>query len=79
MSTEFGRTIAGFTRYRWNQVKEGFVSGDKNLTFLFQLDLKQKLVPYNPHQLIYCSSKLGPTFGDGHDLCLVDQCHIVPA
>ena len=52
--TEFGRTIAGYTHYKWNQVKHGFVYDSGRKTFLLQLDLRQKLDPIMDSSLIYC-------------------------
>ena len=43
--TEFGRTIAGYTHYKWNQVKGGYVHDAGRKSFLLQLDLRQKLNP----------------------------------
>ena len=44
--TEFGRTIAGFTKYTWNTVKDGnYVNDSGRHAFLLSLDLRQKMLP----------------------------------
>jgi hypothetical protein len=43
--------------------------------FLFSLDMKEKMVPNNENNLIYCHTSFGPSFGND-DLHIVDQCHI---
>ena len=43
--TEFGRTIAGYTHYKWNHVKNGWIHDSSRKSFLLQLDLRQRLNP----------------------------------
>lgn len=71
--TEFGKTIAGFTKYTWNTAKDSWVNDADKQTFLLSLDLKEKMVPLSENNLIYCSSKYGPVFGG--DLQIQDQCN----
>ena len=71
--TEFGRTIAGYTHYKWNQVKGGYVHDAGRKSFLLQLDLRQKLNPISDNCLIYCDGGYGPTFGGGFDLSISDN------
>ncbi len=71
--TEFGKTIAGFTKYTWNSVN-AYVSNEEKNCFLLSLDMKQKMVPNNGNNLIYCNPTYGPTFGSGHDLVITNQC-----
>ena len=33
------------------------------------------MVPKDQNNLICCYSSYGPTFGNGHDLCIADGCH----
>ena len=67
--TEFGRTIAGYTPLKWNQVASGNYAADNSgKSFLLQVDLKQKMTLTQPQNAIYCHSKYGPTFGGGHDI-----------
>lgn len=40
------------------------------------MDLYQRMIPNKDLNLIYCNSTYGPTFGDGHDLYLADNCHL---
>ena len=77
VTTEFGKTIAGFTHYAWNEVANtNYVSSVEKRVFLIQLDLRQKMVPVSENKLIYCHIGYGPTFGGGHDLRLSDKCDI---
>lgn len=76
MRTEFGKTIAGFTKYTWNAVSNtNYVDDAGRHAFLLSLDLKQKMVPVSNKNLILCYSALGPTFGEGFDLHIANNCH----
>ncbi len=33
------------------------------------------MIPKDGNYLIYCNSTYGPTFGNGHDLVIHDQCN----
>lgn len=74
--TEFGKTIAGFTKYPWTQNGDYKSDGGRHC-WLLSLDLKQKMVPKCDLGLIRGSSECGPVFGghNGHDLYLIDKCH----
>lgn len=76
--TEFGRTIGGFTRYKWDTNK-GYLHDKGRHSFLFSLDLKLKMEPnkqLDGKDLMYCGSGWGPWFGGGSgDLGLSDQCN----
>ena len=77
--TEFGKTVAGYTHYRWDQVKDGnFVHDMKKRAFLLQLDKCEKMAPERDNRLIYCSSDCGPAFG-WNDLLLSDRCNTEPS
>ena len=43
---------------------------------MFSLDLKEKYIPIDGTNLTYRHRSFGPTFGDGHDLYLADNCNI---
>ena len=32
------------------------------------------MIPFDSEHLIYCSKICGPIFGNGHDLCISDNC-----
>ena len=72
--TEHGKTIGGFTHYKWNEVSNKYVRGDRDKAFLIQLDRKEKMVPQEENHLIYCSREWGPSFGDD-DIFIDDSCH----
>ena len=73
--TEFNKTIGGYTRYRWNKVGDGtYVSHKNRDAFLFQLQLKEKMIPKSNDDLIYCQSGVGPAFGKG-DLIISNNCN----
>jgi predicted NAD-dependent protein-ADP-ribosyltransferase YbiA (DUF1768 family) len=72
--TEHGKTIAGYSHYKWNQVDCGYVSDPDRRAFLLQLDSNKRLIPTSDHNLICCSSNDGPVFGSS-DLCIGDNCN----
>jgi hypothetical protein len=72
--TEFGKTIAGFSHYKWNAVSNGWVHDEGRKAFLLSLDSGEKYVPQNGQKLIFCNPSCGPRFGEGHDLCIADDC-----
>jgi hypothetical protein len=74
--TEFGKTIAAFTPYKWHSVpNDQFVSNPAGGSFILALDLKEKLIPVETTQLIYNYPNNGPTFGGGCDVYISDQCN----
>ena len=74
--TEFGKTIAGFSHYKWNQVSDYKNVEDSNRrSFLLQLDSMEVLMPQKDCGLIQCFSGAGPAFGRYHDLYITDNCH----
>ena len=66
-----GKTIAGYSHYKWNQVS-GYVKDSGRRVFLVQMDLGEKLVPQSDNRLIYCHQKRGPSFGSD-DLTLFNE------
>ncbi len=74
MRTEFGKTIGGFSQYAWDAVSNSYLNEVGKNSFIFSLDLKEKFVPVGTNNLIYCNTDFGPTFGNGHDLFISDQC-----
>jgi hypothetical protein len=73
--TEFGRTLAGYTHYKWNAVSKGYVHDEGRRAFLLSFDQKEKYVPQGRDKLIYCHPNYGPVFGGGFDLCIADNCY----
>ena len=73
--TDFGRTIAGFTRRKWDSVS-GDVNGESKDAFLLQVDLMQKMLHQNG-RLICCHANFGPCFGNGRDFGINDNCNTV--
>jgi hypothetical protein len=71
--TEFGRTIAGYTNYKWNAVR-GYVRDEGRRAFLLSFDHAEKYVPQQEKNLIYCQSGNGPIFGR-YDLVIADGCN----
>ena len=72
--TEFGKTIAGYTHYKWNTTNSAYFYDSAKRTFLLQMDLYQKMVNVTGKNLIYCGSNQGPWFGH-NDLGLRDNCN----
>ena len=67
-----GKTIAGYSHYKWNQVKDDYVNDNGRRVFLIQMDLGEKLVPHCDKKVIYCHRKIGPSFGNA-DLRLFNE------
>ena len=53
------------------------MSDPNSRVFIFSLDLKEKFVPMNSRNLIYCNSLSGPTFGggNGNDIFICNNCN----
>jgi len=74
--TEFGKTIGGFSQYKWNKEYSGnYVNDTARQSCLLQLDLHEKMIPIHDQSLIMCKKTLGPTFGGGWDLSISDCCN----
>ena len=74
--TEFGRTVAGYTHYKWNEMPNGnYVKDSARRAFLLLLDLQEKLVPIKDDQLICNLTTYGPIFGGGCDFVITDNCN----
>jgi hypothetical protein len=43
--TEFGRTLAGYSHYKWNAVSKGYVHDEGRRAFLLSFDQQEKYVP----------------------------------
>jgi len=75
--TEFGKTIAGYSHYKWNHVESGMdVCDSAKKSFLLQVDLHEKYVPVDSTSLICCNDTCGPIFGKGsRDIYIPDSCN----
>ena len=71
--TNFGKTIAGFTRHKWDSTSK-WVKGEAKGTFLLQVDLMRKMVHQNG-VVISCFAGNGPVFG--YDFQIKDNCNTV--
>ena len=74
VKTEFGQTIAGFTAYKWDQVKNNYVNDTAKKTLLMQVDKKERMRPRNRKMQIFCKNDFGPMFGNG-DLFISNHCN----
>ena len=63
--TEFGKFIGGYTDLPWKVAASDYEikSGNTKTTFLFSLDLKEKMIPKDPKYCISHSRNSGPIFG----------------
>ena len=81
MRTNYGRTLGGYSHYKWmnddKMIKEGMdrntVIDERRRTFLLQMDEQHKLVPETDDNLIFCSLYIGPCFG--YNLQIGDNCN----
>ena len=60
IETKKGNKFGGYTELQWEQ--DGKFKKDKS-TFIFSFDNKEKYLPRNDNDSIYCSSFYGPVFG----------------
>ena len=73
--SEYGKTIAGFTHYKFNQVNNTYLNDAGRHAFLLQLDLQEKMVPISDNNILYCYSPHGPLFGGGNpDFGILQDC-----
>ena len=74
--TEYGKTMGGYTHYKWNHVTNcTWVDDAARRAFLLQLDIHEKMPAVQDNRLIKCNSSHGPYFGAGAtDLYLSDNC-----
>ena len=72
---ECGFIFGGYTEAVWESLREKY-RPDSN-AFVFSLTNKEnrpfKMHTTNVKHSIYCSSSLGPVFGDGHDIYIADN------
>ena len=76
--TSFGKLIGGFTTLPWvapDDEKPFYCIDNEKKSFIFSFDLKQKFNLKNPEFAILCSDNMGPVFGGGSDLEIVNDCH----
>lgn len=76
--TSFDKLIGGFTPLPWIQCDDDYkyYKDDSNKSFLFSLTNGKKYNLINPLFTICISSEVGPIFGGGSDLEVVDNCNI---
>lgn len=75
--TDHGKIIGGFTPLCWNipkSEKRVYLKDDEMKSFLFSLNLNRKLPIENEDFAILCSDNMGPVFGGGSDLEVVNNC-----
>lgn len=72
IKTNDGKRIGGFTEVSWAS-SNSYKADSK--AFIFSLDTSQKFVQWrNFNCAIYDYSSYGPTFGNGHDIYIGNQC-----
>ncbi len=71
-----GRRFGGFSTQNWCQSSVGASYSRAPNSFIFNLSNKQKFELNDPffNNAIYRHNSYGPTFGNGYDLYLADQC-----
>jgi hypothetical protein len=50
--TQFGKTIAGYSHYKWNAVHDDWVRDEGRQAFLLSFDYGEKYVPQSGKKLI---------------------------
>ena len=74
IKTNFGKLIGGYTILSYNSTG-GWIVDNSSKCFLFSLTLGKKYPMISTANTIYDGFTYGPTFGVGHDLCLVNNCN----
>ena len=80
--TTDGWKFGGFTDATWENTIEDWIDGDHKLTdntFLFSLNLQKKYYSLYLRSIIMCGLHRGPTFGEGPDIYVVDNCFSNPS
>ena len=66
-----GYRCGGFTTVSWSS--RGNYANDQN-AFIFSLDYKEQYFSYDGNNAIYDNGSYGPTFGNGYDLSIANNC-----
>jgi hypothetical protein len=71
VKTTANNIFGGYTSQSWDSSNSYKTD---HQSFLFSVDKLAKYDIKNSHtQAIYCHSTLGPTFGNGYDICISDN------
>jgi len=73
--TSFDKLIGGFTSLPWKDGKFTYITDYSNRTFLFSLTNNKKYLMKNPSYAICHGTDIGPIFGGGSDLEIVNDCN----
>lgn len=76
--TNFGKLIGGFTPLPWVAPEDGkpfYCIDSEGKSFVFSFNLNAKFPLKNSEFAILCSDNMGPVFGGGSDLEIVDECN----
>lgn len=72
----YGKVIGGYTPLSWDSATN-FYKADKDLqTFLFSMCTNKKYALKDKIKAIYCHGDRGPSFGNGHNLRISNNCNI---
>ena len=72
VQSETGRRFGGYTSICWDKNISNYST--KGVNFLFSLDSRKYYKNISGSNHTYHNSSYGPTFGGGHDLCIVSGC-----
>jgi hypothetical protein len=72
-----GKVFGAYTPNYWGK-NNGYIKDDKKEGFIFSLNHKtlHEIKNEKSQYAIYSKPTYGPTFGEGHDICISDQCQI---
>lgn len=74
---EFGKTFGGYTPCEWGSPNPpAFEKDPQRKSFLFSVDIKEKMTLNEPERAIRCDPSWGPIFGGGQgsDIAISDNC-----
>lgn len=74
IKSNHGKVFGGFTDVDWDSSNTWKTT---NNAFLFSMDRKAKYHVKSPKDAILCYLDRGPTFGNGHDIYICDNCNTV--
>ena len=72
--TDKDKIIGGYTPLKWKG--NGYIADLKKESFLFSLTLNKKFACKDGTYALSISNSVGPVFGGGHDLQIVDKCNV---
>ena len=68
-----GYVFGGYTSLSWNHIYNNYVQD--STAFIYSITQKYKCAEQKNQYSIYCNGSYGPIFGNGHNICIYDNCN----